>query len=87
LFARNLQQDPLHLNPYQVGRDANGKCNPADRGFKWEAMGAAHGSTGNTHWHTLEFNVNPVDCIARPFRRDWPNDPGPEYTLIPGLYP
>lgn len=68
--------DPVKLEPYNAGRDCNGKCNPCKPPPPpWSAPGNKHGSTSGTHWHWIEWHQDPVTCICYPKRMSGPKPP------------
>jgi RHS repeat-associated protein len=68
---------PVRYYPESRGRNANGDCNPpdSDKYVKWRG-------TGDDHWHWIDWNQDPITCIAWPIYRDGPNDPGPKFHEI-----
>ncbi len=79
--------DPITLNPRQGTRDKNGDCVTTDRPpqYKWQAINQQGMQAGVLHWHWIQWNLNPDDCVWFPKRQEGP-DPGPDYILIPGVY-
>jgi RHS repeat-associated protein len=69
------QNAGIKYDPYNVGRNKNGDCNPPDpsKFVKWKG-------SDPQHWHYITWNVTP-DCEAYPDYKTGP-DPGPEYTEI-----
>ena len=69
---------PVYYPPYNAGRDSNGKCKPPDpsKYVKWQG-------TGGDHWHWIEWNQNPQDCMTYGKYRSGANDPGPQWHEIP----
>jgi len=74
---RRGRQDPVSgLLPVDVGPCPGGGCNPCpDPPAPWEAPGSGHGSTGDSHWHWIEYDQNPVTCMCFPKRMSGPKPP------------
>jgi RHS repeat-associated protein len=64
-----IEKDPISgLQPYNAGRNANGKCNPCRPNTIWEASGNKHGSKCGKHYHGIVWNQDPITCICYPKR-------------------
>ncbi len=94
LHRRGLGSDPAAVKqlPREVAgtRDETGNCVqvlPPNLNFKWRARNKSMGVLGPIHWHWTVWNQNPATC--RWFfntRGEGPNDPGPGYVLLPGVF-
>jgi hypothetical protein len=89
-MARRGNSDPVTVakSPVQTARDANGFCQSPPK-FKWKAKGDEHGAYGQGfHWHWQIWNLaDPATCTwYYNGRGAGPNDPGPEWMLIPGIF-
>ena len=62
-----FHNDPVVLQPVDVGRDCDGNCNPCPADVKWYVNKPGHGhSTG--YWHVIVYNQNPKTCVCYPDR-------------------
>ena len=68
-------------------KDSNGNCTNSNKptAYKWQAIDKS-GWNGQIHWHWLDWNLNPTQCIWYANRLEGLNDPGPGFVLIPGTY-
>lgn len=89
LHMRGLGTDPpvVKALPRATAgaRDGNGNCTNAQPlpNYKWQAKNR----TGPIHWHWVNWNLNVIDCVWYISGRfEGPNDPGPNYTLVPGVW-
>lgn len=63
------KSDPISgLQPYNPGRDCDSKSNPCRPDESWRAPGDAHGSTGGSHSHGIEWHQDPSTCMCYPKR-------------------
>ena len=66
-MARGNSDPSSGLEPFNPGRDCDGKCNPCPPNQMWTDPGDAHGSTGGVHYHGIVWNQAP-DCTCYPNR-------------------
>lgn len=65
--------DPVGgYQPFNPGKDCNGKCKPCPPPDIWQAPGDAHGSTGGSHWHGIVWDQT-ADCMCYPKRVSGPS--------------
>jgi RHS repeat-associated protein len=66
--------DPVPAQqPFNPGRDCNGKCNPCPPPIYWDAPGNKHGSSSGTHAHGIVWNQDPSTCMCYPRRVSGPS--------------
>lgn len=76
-YQSRANDDPYTAQPVNPGKDCKGKCKPCPSPPPaWQHPGDAHGSTGGSHWHWIEYNQNPSTCECYPIRRSGPTPPG-----------
>ncbi|PZA14256.1 hypothetical protein DNK49_22830, partial [Azoarcus communis] len=59
--------------PFNPGRDCNGKCNPCPPPIYWDAPGNKHGSSSGSHAHGVVWNQDPSTCMCYPRRVSGPS--------------
>jgi hypothetical protein len=92
LHRRGLGGDPAVVKqlPSEVAgtRDENNNCVQVQPipNYKWQARNKSMGQLGPIHWHWITWNLNQTTCQWHFGRGEGPNDPGPGYVLLPGVF-
>jgi RHS repeat-associated protein len=59
--------DPVEAQPFNPGKDCNGKCLPCPPNQIWPTDGGGHGHP-NGVWHEIVWHQNPATCMCYPDR-------------------